>query len=47
MRGTPIGYSSALTLIDSSSKIKHGAKGDAPMLRPTCMTAVPVGIQRT
>ncbi|XP_014282035.1 long-chain-fatty-acid--CoA ligase 4 isoform X3 [Halyomorpha halys] len=46
MRGTPVGYSTALTLIDSSSKIKHGAKGDAPVLRPTCLTAVPLILDR-
>jgi hypothetical protein len=29
-------------MIDSSSKIKKGTKGDASVLRPTCLTAVPV-----
>lgn len=42
MRGVSIGYSTPLTLIDSSSKIKRGSKGDAPILRPTVLTAVPV-----
>lgn len=40
--GIPIGYSSPLTMIDSSSKIMRGSKGDASVLHPTCMTAVPV-----
>lgn len=40
--GIAIGYSSALTMIDSSSKIKKGTKGDASVLHPTCMTSVPV-----
>lgn len=42
--GIAIGYSSALTMIDSSSKIKKGTKGDASVLHPTCMTSVPVSI---
>lgn len=40
--GIAIGYSTALTMLDNSSKIKKGTKGDASVLRPTCMTAVPV-----
>lgn len=44
--GVPIGYSSALTMIDAASKIKKGTKGDATVLHPTCMTSVPV-IQET
>jgi len=31
-------------MIDTSSKIKRGTKGDAAVLRPTLMTAVPVCI---
>lgn len=42
LMGVPIGYSTPLTMIDSSSKIKKGTKGDASVLHPTCMTAVPV-----
>lgn len=42
LTGVPIGYSSPLTMIDSSSKIQRGSKGDASVLHPTCMTAVPV-----
>lgn len=44
LNGVPIGYSSPLTLIDSSSKIQRGSKGDASVLHPTCLTAVPVSI---
>jgi len=40
--GIPIGYSSPLTMTDKSSKIKIGSKGDASVLRPTVMAAVPV-----
>lgn len=40
--GISIGYSTPLTMIDSSSKIKKGTKGDASVLHPTCMTSVPV-----
>lgn len=44
LAGVPIGYSSALTILDSSSKIKKGTKGDATVLKPTCMTSVPVSV---
>ena len=40
--GVRIGYSSPLTLSDQSSKIKKGNKGDACVLKPTLMAAVPV-----
>lgn len=42
LAGVPIGYSTPLTLIDSSSKVMKGCKGDASVLHPTCMTSVPV-----
>lgn len=42
LTGVPIGYSTPLTMIDTSSKIKKGTKGDATVLHPTCMTSVPV-----
>lgn len=42
LSGVPIGYSTPLTLIDSSSKIMKGCRGDAAVLKPTCMTSVPV-----
>lgn len=44
LSAVPIGYSSALTMIDSGSKIMKGCKGDATVLHPTCMTSVPVSI---
>ncbi|XP_050444011.1 fatty acid CoA ligase Acsl3-like [Adelges cooleyi] len=44
--GVRIGYSSPLTIIDSSSKIKRGTKGDACILKPTIMTAVPLILDR-
>lgn len=44
--GASIGYSSALTLSDQSSKIKKGTKGDLTVLRPTVMAAVPVIMDR-
>lgn len=46
LTGVPIGYSTPLTMIDSSSKIKKGTKGDATVLHPTCMTAVPVRVYK-
>uniref|UniRef100_A0A6N2MCB8 AMP-dependent synthetase/ligase domain-containing protein n=1 Tax=Salix viminalis TaxID=40686 RepID=A0A6N2MCB8_SALVM len=44
--GCAIGYGSALTLTDTSNKIKKGTKGDASVLNPTLMTAVPVILDR-
>ncbi|KAM7507743.1 hypothetical protein LguiA_018196 [Lonicera macranthoides] len=44
--GSSIGYGSPLTLTDTSSKIKRGTKGDASMLQPTLMTAVPAILDR-
>ncbi|XP_060856885.1 fatty acid CoA ligase Acsl3 isoform X1 [Metopolophium dirhodum] len=44
--GIRIGYSTPLTMIDTSSKIKRGTKGDAAVLRPTLMTAVPLILDR-
>lgn len=44
--GTAIGYGSPLTLTDTSNKIKKGTKGDATMLSPTLMTAVPAILDR-
>ncbi|OXU20883.1 hypothetical protein TSAR_015234 [Trichomalopsis sarcophagae] len=46
LNGVPIGYSSSLTMIDSSSKIQKGCKGDASVLHPTCLTAVPLILDR-
>ncbi|XP_057486728.1 long chain acyl-CoA synthetase 9, chloroplastic-like [Actinidia eriantha] len=44
--GCSIGYGSPLTLTDTSNKIKRGTKGDASMLKPTLMTAVPAILDR-
>lgn len=44
--GVAIGYGSALTFTDTSSKIKKGTKGDATVLRPTLMAAVPAILDR-
>lgn len=44
--GSAIGYGSPLTLTDTSNKIKKGTKGDASMLGPTLMTAVPAVLDR-
>lgn len=46
LTGVPIGYSTPNTLIDSSSKIKRGCRGDASVLKPTCMTTVPLILDR-
>ncbi|KAG0470979.1 hypothetical protein HPP92_015525 [Vanilla planifolia] len=44
--GGSIGYGSPLTLTDTSNKIKKGTKGDASVLAPTLMTAVPAILDR-
>ena len=44
--GIKVGYSSALTLTSKSSKVKAGCKGDANLLRPTLMCAVPLILER-
>ncbi|XP_023945055.2 long-chain-fatty-acid--CoA ligase 4 isoform X1 [Bicyclus anynana] len=44
--GVPIGYSTPLTMLDSSSKIMKGTMGDATILRPTCITTVPLIMDR-
>lgn len=44
--GTAIGYGSPLTLTDTSNKIKRGTKGDATVLLPTLLTAVPAILDR-
>jgi len=46
MHGMPIGFSSPNTLTDQSTRIKRGCKGDATVLRPTLMAAVPVIMDR-
>lgn len=44
--GASIGYSTALTLTDTSSKIKKGTQGDATVLKPTLMASVPAILDR-
>ncbi|KAF5186848.1 Long-chain-fatty-acid--coa ligase [Thalictrum thalictroides] len=44
--GCSIGYGSALTLTDTSNKIKKGTLGDASALKPTLMAAVPAILDR-
>lgn len=44
--GCAIGYGSPLTLTDTSGKIKKGTKGDASVLKPTLMAAVPAILDR-
>ncbi|KAF3445286.1 hypothetical protein FNV43_RR14981 [Rhamnella rubrinervis] len=44
--GLPMGYGSALTLTDTSNKIKKGTKGDVSVLKPTILTAVPAILDR-
>jgi long-chain acyl-CoA synthetase len=46
LTGVPIGYSTPNTLIDSSTKIMKGCKGDASVLKPTTMTTVPLILDR-
>lgn len=46
MYGIKIGYSSAATLTNKSSKVKAGSKGDANLLKPTLMCAVPLILER-
>ncbi|XP_038972894.1 long chain acyl-CoA synthetase 8-like [Phoenix dactylifera] len=44
--GCAIGYGSALTLTDTSNKVKGGTRGDASMLKPTLLAAVPAILDR-
>ena len=46
VQGIPVGYSSPNTMIDTSTKLKKGTKGDCTILRPTLMCAVPLVIDR-
>jgi long-chain acyl-CoA synthetase len=46
MFGIRIGYSSAQTLTNKSSKVKAGSKGDVNLFRPTLMCAVPLILER-
>lgn len=44
--GVRVGYSSPNTMTDLSTKVMKGCKGDASMLRPTMMCAVPLIMDR-
>ncbi|XP_024026661.1 long chain acyl-CoA synthetase 8 [Morus notabilis] len=44
--GCRIGYGSPLTFTDTSTKIKKGTRGDASVLKPTLMAAVPAILDR-
>jgi long-chain acyl-CoA synthetase len=44
--GCSMGYGTASTLTDTSNKVKKGTKGDASVLKPTIMTAVPAILDR-
>ncbi|XP_013383556.1 long-chain-fatty-acid--CoA ligase 4 [Lingula anatina] len=40
--GVALGYSSPQTITDQSTRIKRGSKGDATVLKPTLLAAVPL-----
>lgn len=40
--GVTIGYATPLTMLDTSTKVQKGSKGDATTLKPSFMTSVPV-----
>jgi len=44
--GTRIGYSTPYTLTDMGTAIREGDSGDATLLRPTMMAAVPLVLDR-
>ena len=44
--GIKVGYSSPNTMTDMSTKVRKGNKGDASVLRPTLMCAVPLIMDR-
>jgi long-chain acyl-CoA synthetase len=46
INGIRIGYSSPATLVDNSTAIKRGKKGDLRVLKPTIMAAVPLVLER-
>jgi len=46
IQGIPIGYSSPLTLLDKSIGVKQGSVGDATIIRPTVLPAVPVSTNK-
>ena len=46
MAGIKIGYSSPTTIVDTSTAIKKGQKGDLRVLKPTMMACVPLILER-
>ena len=44
--GIKIGYSTPQTIVDSSTAIKRGQKGDLRVLKPTMMASVPLILER-
>ena len=44
--GVPIGYSSPFTLTNTSTMVLPGALGDAPVLKPSVMAAVPTVLDK-
>ena len=44
--GVPIGYSSPITMTNKSTGIKKGNQGDASILKPTVIAAVPLVLDR-
>nr|UEK51444.1 ACSLC-C-like protein [Parasacculina yatsui] len=44
--GVPVGYSSPLTLLDTSGRVDSASVGDCTQLRPTLMAAVPAILER-
>ena len=46
VQGIPVGYSSPNTMTDKSTKVKSGYKGDAALLKPTILCAVPLILDR-
>lgn len=46
LMGVPIGFSSAMTLLDISPKVMTGCKGDASVIKPTVSPMVPLILDR-
>ena len=44
--GIKVGYSNPNTMTDMSTKVRKGSKGDASVLKPTMMCAVPLILDR-
>ena len=46
LMGIKVGYSGPNTLTDNSTMVKKGQKGDATILKPSVIVAVPVILDR-